>query len=96
MKNNGWKDGINETYRKAAILIGAENFKEGVTVCGKRLSNEYFVTLCESPKNIKMSLVWDARTDNGLDNKNIEILTIGAGASDKVIMNRFNKLIAMI
>lgn len=96
MKNNGWKDGIYETYRRAADLINAENFKEGVTVCGKTLSDEYFISLSENPKNIKMNLVWNARTGNGLDNKIVEILTIGAGASDKVIMNRFNKLVAMI
>jgi len=96
MKNNGWKEGIYETYRKAATLINAENFEEGVTVCSKRINDEYFIALSENPKNIKLILVWDARTGKGLDNKCIETLVINAGASDKVIMNRFNKLVAMV
>ena len=96
MKNNGCKDGIYETYKRAASLIDSENFKEGCAVCGKTLSDEYFISLYKNQKNIKISLVWNARTGNGLDNKIVEILTIGAGASDKAIINRFNKLVAMI
>jgi hypothetical protein len=83
---------LRETYERAAKLIGA-NLNES-TVCGKGLDNDYFISVSEHQKNVHILLVRDMHTGRGFENIAIAEFVIKVGASDKVIMNRYNKLFA--
>lgn len=54
------------------------------------------ISYCEvNQKAVRIGLVQDMHTGRGFDNIIVEELTIKTGASDKVIMNRYNKLLAI-
>lgn len=85
---------IRETFLKIAELLGAET--DNSTVYGIRVNEDYFISVQQRDRNIRMALVKDAHTGNGLDNTLVSFETLNAGASDKVIMNRYNKLVANV
>lgn len=82
-----------ETFERIAKIIGAET--DNTTVYGVQVNEDYFISVFQGKKNIRMALVKDAHTGVGLDNNTVSFETIKAGASDRVIINRYNKLLAL-
>ena len=82
---------LRKTYERVANLVGA-NLNES-TVCGKKLDNDYFISVSEHQKNVHIILVRDMHTGRGFENIIIAEFVIKVGASDKVVMNRYHKLI---
>lgn len=83
------------TFERVAQLLGANI--EHYPVSGAKVDADHFITISAiNQKNIRLTLVRDAHTGNGLDNTRVAFLPINYGASDKVIMNRYNKLVSML
>lgn len=88
------------TLERIAELV---NGKVDGIIFGVRINEDYFINIRKATyyRNnkanncFKMTLVRDAKTGNNLDNKIIAQETIGLDASDKVVINRYNKLVVM-
>ena len=88
------------TLKRIAELV---NGKVDGVVFGIEINENYFVTVMKvtyyrnnkANHCFRMSLVRDAKTGNNLDNEIIACETISQNASDRVVMNRYNKLVAM-
>lgn len=81
---------------RIAGILGSTNYKEGVSVFSVPVNQNYFISVTSRPKNVHMTLVRDAHTGNGLDNERISSETIAKDASEKVIRNRYDKLIKLV
>lgn len=90
------------TLERIAELVNGKTDK--TIVFGVRINEDYFINVMKvtyyrnnkANNCFKMTLVKDAKTGNGLDNKIIAQETIGMNASDRVVMNRYNKLVGMV
>lgn len=91
-----------ETFERIAELVGT-NTTAGCTVFGFDVNDQYFISVTErifyknhkAFQNIHMNLVKKSDTGRDLDNKTVAFEVIKVGATDKVIMNKYNKLLAM-
>ena len=91
-----------ETFERIAKLVGA-NTTEGCTVFSFDVNDQYFISVTErifyknhkAFQNIHMNLVKNADTGRAFDNKTVAFEVIKVGATDKVIINKYNKLLSM-
>ena len=88
-------------YRIAELINGVANES---TVFGVQINEDYFITVShrtyyrdgDANTCYRMNLVRDAKTGCNLDNEIIAYETIKENASDRVVINRYNKLVAKI
>lgn len=82
---------IRDLYERIANLIGAK--VDSTTVTYVDVDQNFFISVTQRPKNVHISLVRNLHQPCGRGNFRVEFITLKPDASDKKIINAYNKLI---
>ena len=82
---------IRDLYERIANLIGAK--VDSTTVTSVKLDDNFFISVFQKPKNVHISLVRNLHQPCGRGNFRVDFITLKPDASDKKIMNAYNKLV---
>lgn len=83
-----------KTFLRVAEIVGAIADVTDCTLCGIEINDDYSISVSQTTKNIRITLVKKSNTGSPLDNVAVKREVVKFGASDKVITNRYNSILS--
>ena len=82
---------VRALFERIANLIGAK--VDSTTITSVEIDDNFFISVFQKPKNVHISLVRNLHQPCGRGNFRVDFITLKPDASDKKILNAYNKLI---